>query len=241
MSFLNPLAEVTDYHTMLNRIFWFTTASAVIATVLFRRFFPDVDAILTYLDFRIEYYGMKIPLGYVIPGLLVGIVARTVHLHDRISDVLGIRKRFDVKFILVPLAIGAGIRQKDINLGMVEASRDELMDSAFYRYTSSKAKETIVDKHLICEALSWWSWYWVVVESTSILSIVALILLFAKAWATVAMILACIVASLGVLRFFKHHCARYAKREVQEILSDSTRQNEVKEQMAKCIIGQKDT
>jgi hypothetical protein len=232
MSFLNPLAEVTDYHTMLNRIFWFTTASAVIGTVLLRSFVPNIDAALAYLDVKIEVYGIKIPLGYVVPGLLIGLLARIVRLHDRISDILGIRRRFDVTFILEPLARAVGISQKDVS--NVKSRRSELMGAAFYRYASSRNPQ--IDKHLICEALDWWSWYWVVVESGTVLSIVAIALFFAKAWWAGGLVLAtCVAAFCVALPFFKHHCSRYADREVQEILSDSSRKDEVRKQMKSAL------
>ena len=237
----NPLPEVTDYRAMLNRILLFTTASACIGIWLLRRHFPALDAVLTQLDFKIEIWGVKeIKLvGYIVPGLVVGFLTRSIRLHDRISDVLGIRQRFDVKFILVPLAIGTGIQEKDIQFEVVKARRDDLMGPVFYRFASSTNPQ--IDKHLICEALDWWSWYWVIVESASVFFVVAIILIFAKAGMTVVVILACIAVSLGSLPFFKHHCARYAKREVQEILNNPTRKKQVKEQFTKCNIKQKGT
>jgi hypothetical protein len=236
----NPLAEITDYRTMLNRICWFTAASACVGTWLLRFHFPAVETTLAPLDIKIELWGVKDVklLGYILPGLAVALVARVIRLHDRISDIFGIRKRFDAKHILVPLASGAGIRQKDTTLGIMKAVRDDLMGPVFYKYASSTNPQ--IDKHLICEALDWWSWYWVIVESATIFVIVAIVLLFARAWETVGLIMIiCIVAFLVVLPFLKHHCARYAKREVDEILMDSTRKKEVRKQVEKCITKQK--
>ncbi len=40
---LNPLATLDDYQSMLNRIFWFTTASALVATWMLRLRVPELD------------------------------------------------------------------------------------------------------------------------------------------------------------------------------------------------------
>src|SRR5688572_3902121 len=75
----NPLAPVTDYQSMLNRIFWFTSASALVAVLILRLYVPVLDESLRKIDFTVEFGGNKIlpiPGGYLIPAVGVGIVAR---------------------------------------------------------------------------------------------------------------------------------------------------------------------
>ena len=43
---LSPLTPVTDYQSMLNRIFWFTTASALVGVWMLRLDIPRLDALL---------------------------------------------------------------------------------------------------------------------------------------------------------------------------------------------------
>ena len=50
---LNPLAPVTDYQSMLNRIFWFTTAAALAAIWMLRLHIPALDALLSRVDSRV--------------------------------------------------------------------------------------------------------------------------------------------------------------------------------------------
>ena len=82
----NPLAPVTDYQSMLNRIFWFTTAAALVATWLLRRHIPELNSLLAEIDFTIEFGGDKIvpiPGGFLFPALAVkSHVARAFLVHE---------------------------------------------------------------------------------------------------------------------------------------------------------------
>ena len=58
MPSLNPLAPVTDYQSMLNRIVWFTTTSALVSAWILRLYIPALDALLHKIDFTVEF-GVK--------------------------------------------------------------------------------------------------------------------------------------------------------------------------------------
>src|SRR6476620_8217824 len=58
MSF-NPLAPVTDYQSMLNRIFWFVTGSALVAVWMSRLNNAALGAWLRQVDFNLELGGDK--------------------------------------------------------------------------------------------------------------------------------------------------------------------------------------
>jgi hypothetical protein len=103
----NPLAPVTDYQSMLNRIFWFTTATAFAAVWLLRAQVPALDVVLGRIDFASTLVGGKgAPTlgGCLLPALVVGVAARVFGLHERISDWLEIREDFDVEVIIAELA-----------------------------------------------------------------------------------------------------------------------------------------
>src|SRR5262245_43914208 len=100
---LNPLAPVTDYQSMLNRIFWFTTASALAAAWVLRLHVPGIESALARIDMALTFEDRKplpLPAGYLLPAFIVGIAARVFRLHTRVSDWLGIREHFDVDVIL---------------------------------------------------------------------------------------------------------------------------------------------
>jgi hypothetical protein len=221
---VNPLAQVKDYQSMLNRIFVCTSIVATIATWLLRLHFIVLDDLLSVLDVKVEIWGvkeMKI-FGYVLPGMAVGFLARTVRLHDRISDVLGIRRRFDIDKILRPLAEGSGYPVGDLNLATLRKKRGSAMGRTFYRYASSTDPK--IDKHLIYEALDWWSWYWAQLEATAVLLPTGIALLLSTPrWHGYALLVGCLLVWCVSLPFFRYHCARYAQSQVDEILSDAER------------------
>src|SRR5206468_2567149 len=79
--------------------------------------------------------------------LLVAWIGYAVRFHDRMSDLFGIRKRFDRNYILLPLAILTRSQLSAFQLNRVDANRDSLMRRVFYRYASSRAEKPLVDKH----------------------------------------------------------------------------------------------
>jgi hypothetical protein len=113
-------------------------------------------------------------LGFVI-ALVVALLTRAVKLHDLISGVFGIRKRFDRKHILFPLATLVGHPLTDCQRKVVIAKRHDLMREVFYRYASSRADAPLVDKHEIEHALDAWSWFWVCIEAPVFLTIAGII------------------------------------------------------------------
>lgn len=225
---LNPLAKVTDYNSMLFRIFVFTLLWSVIATWLLRRAFPSLDSFLSQLDLEVELEFVKVPkmLGYVVPALCVALLARIIRLHDRISDLFHIREQFDVDYILLPLAKGAGVAVGTLSIDKLAESRSRLMARTFYPFASSTDPK--IDKHLIHEALDWWSWYWVLVEGLFIFLCTAIVLVFAAEWRAVFILAgSCLLVSVPLLITIRRHCIRYAQHEVDEILSVPARRQEV--------------
>lgn len=215
---------------MLNRIFLFTLLSASIATWLLRTHFESLDDLLTFLDINVDLQFVKEVnlLGYLLPGAIVAFAARTIRLHDRISDTLGIRQRFDVHEIILPLAEQSGFPIGELSMDRLRAERRRLMGRIFYRYASSTDPK--INKHLIYQALDWWSWYWVIVESVAVFIPAGIALLFSDPmWHGWAILGSCILAIVAALPFFRSHCVRYALDEVHEILSDDARKTEVQE------------
>src|SRR3984893_15573806 len=82
-------------------------------------------------------------------ALAVAFLTRVARLHDRISEVLGIRKRFDQNHILFPLAKLVGQNLTVLQRKAIIANQNHLMRDLFYRYASSRAETPLVDKHEI--------------------------------------------------------------------------------------------
>jgi len=137
---LNPLTPVTDYQSMLNRIFWFTSATALAAVWMLRMKLPALDAQLKQIDFTLAFGGDKIlpvPGGYLLPALAIGLGSRVFRIHSLLAGWLGIRERFDIDVIIRELAKRTGI---DLNYvseeGLVD-HRHEIMRRGFYQFVSA--------------------------------------------------------------------------------------------------------
>jgi len=168
------LSTPKNYAQVLKRLASFAFYETYFITLVLRSV-PQFDAFFT----GIETWGPIGKLLSVVPhytalnisgaviGFAVAVLTHMFQFHDRISDVFGIRRRFDRKSILVPMAqrVGAAVTPaKEIKIAQ---RRDKLMHAVFYKYASSRADKPLVDKHDIEHALSAWSWYWVFVEAVA--------------------------------------------------------------------------
>ena len=159
---------------MLKKLASFAFYETYIITLLLR-----VNPAANSLFRRVESWGPIGKLDAVIPNHLVlnlsglaiafgvAILTHMFQFHDRISDVLGIRRRFDREAILIPLFQRVGLTITQDKASEIRKHRDELMRAVFYRYASSRAESPLVDKHDIEHALNAWSWFWVCVEAVT--------------------------------------------------------------------------
>jgi hypothetical protein len=231
---LNPLAPVTDHQSMLNRIFWFTTVSALVAVWLLRLHVPALNRLLSEIDYTVQLGDNKllpVPGGFLLPALAVGLVTRIYRVHARISDWLGIRECFDVDII-----IGELVAQSSIDLGPI--GRDELvkrrhsiMRQAFYPFVSGPRPN--IDPQLIQQALDAWSWFWIGVEAWFVCVLTGLGLIAAGAYQVGFETLggALLFAAIG-LPAMHRQCRRYAVAQVRAIVADPDRAADVRRAFA---------
>ena len=231
---LNPLAPVTNYQSMLNRIFWFTTAAALISTWMLRLYIPGLDILLREIDFTVAFGGDKIfpmPGGYLLPALAVGILTRIFRMHARFSDWLGIRERFDVDVIIGALADHLAIDLTLVAEEQLMTSRHAIMRKAFYPFVSGP--EPAIDPLLIQQALDAWSWFWIGVEVSIVFVLCGLGLIAGNAYAvglqTIGSTL--ILAAVG-LPAMREQCKRYAIAQVRAIVLDPARAAAVRATLA---------
>lgn len=222
---LNPLSPVTDYQSMLNRIFWFTTASALVGTWMLRIYIPALERSLNQIDFTVAFGGDKIlpmPGGYLLPALAVGMLTRIFHLHARISDWLGIRECFDVEVIIAELAAQSGINLSLVREDEWMRSRHSIMRRAFYPFVSGAQPE--IDTHLIQQALDAWSWFWIGVEASLVFTVAGLGLIAGAAYEPGFLTIGgTLLAAAIALPAMRGQCRRYAIAQVRAILADPTR------------------
>jgi hypothetical protein len=222
---ISPLAPVTDYPSMLNRIFWFTSAAALAGAWMLRTHVPAVEAWLGRLDAAVAWQGGK-PLpfsaGYLLPALAVGIATRVFRLHARISDCLGIRECFDVEAIIGEMAAQLEIDLDGVPPAELRQARHQVMRKAFYPYVSGS--QPAVDSLLVQQALDAWSWFWIGLEATAVFMLAGFALVAGSAFAIGGQTLcgATAFATLG-LPALRGQCARYAAAQVRAIVADPAR------------------
>jgi len=228
---LSPLAPVTDYQSMLNRVFWFTSAAALGATALLRANIPALEAGLSHIDFKLEFGDdniLPVPGSYLLPAVAVGLAARVFRLHGRLAEWLGIRERFDIDIIIHELARRVGVDLQDMPDETLAEHRHTLMRHGFYAFVSGR--EPQVDEQLIQRALDSWSWFWSGIEATVVFVTTGFVLI---ATGVSQSGFTTIVATLGLaavaLPAIRTECRRYAMAQVREIVADPTRAAKVRE------------
>jgi hypothetical protein len=225
MNSLNPLAPVTDYQSMLNRIFWFTSASALVAIWMLRLRNPALNALLRQIDFSVEFGGDKtlpVPGGFLFPALAVGMLTRVFRLHAQISNWLGIRESFDIEVIMQEFASFLELDVSSLTYELLAENRNNIMRKSFYAYVSGV--RPAVDEKLIHQALDAWSWFWVGIEAAIVFVVAGLGLVASGAIATGLETIgaATIFAAFG-LPAMRRQCVRYAIAQVRAIVDDPSR------------------
>jgi hypothetical protein len=227
---LNPLAPVTDYQSMLNRIFWFTTAAALAAVWLLRSHVPGIESSLAAIDMALTIDNRKplpLPAGYLLPALAVGIAARVFRLHTRMSDWLGIREHFDVDVILRAFADELGVDVSQVDDIQFCRARPHLMRKAFYAYTGTQ--QPAIDRPLVEQALDAWSWYWIGLEASLVAALTGYALIASSAYRVGFETLGAAAAFLALgLPVLWRQCVRYALAQVHAILDDEPRAAQVR-------------
>jgi hypothetical protein len=222
---LSPLAPVTDYQSMLNRIFWFTTAAALAATWMLRTSAPAIESGLSRLDFVLAMGDDKLlPIsgGYLFPALAVALASRIFRLHSRLSDFLGIRECFDVDVILVEFARRLGLDLRGVSHEELRRARHPLMRKLFYPYVSGS--HPVVDQQLIHQALDAWSWFWIGLEVTVVMVFAGMTLIaFGVYHAGAEILLAALALAAVGLPAVRSQCCRLAIAQVRAIVDDPAR------------------
>ncbi len=223
MSLIGP---PKDYSEMLNKIFVFTFFGSLICTYLVSLASPAVSSYLNKFSIAVEILGLSVPIAYVVPPLLIAILARIIKLHDKISDLFRIRETFDITEILVPMAGESNFSTSLKVLEYFKKHRRDIMNAVFYKYASSK--KPLIDSHMIEMALDRWFWFWVLIESLVIGAITLVTLMFMGGYQIAAWLACFLFAGTLLASFVNRVCARAAHEEVQAILADQARKSEIK-------------
>ncbi|MBV8738687.1 MAG: hypothetical protein JO007_15795 [Alphaproteobacteria bacterium] len=227
-----------NYADMLRKLSSFAFYETYFITLLLRAN-PILDTFFMTIESRgpigkvvaIIPYHEVLNLSGIVIAFVMAVLTHMFQFHDRISDVLGIRRRFDRRRILIPLSQRVGsvvTKDKETRIGK---HRDELMRAVFYRYASSRADKSLVDKHDIEQALNAWSWFWVCVEAVAYFGAGAM----SACWLgspDLARTFAIIATAFLIIAFVQYmRLAGYARPQIDSIVADPTAAFDIKNQL----------
>lgn len=215
---LNPFATVGNYPAMLTKIATWTFFVSLGATAVLRLRLPAVEGALGFFSFAIPVAGIEFPVGTLVPAFAMALISRVAKLHDRLSDLTGIRRRFDRQEILLPLASASGAELTLDQLGRLDANRNNLMGQAFYRFVSSDSSKSKIDTHYVTMALDQWSWYWVVLEALFVVGVAGGVLYVFGDYRLGGLAAWIILGGTALLQWIRSSCSEYAADEIREIL-----------------------
>jgi hypothetical protein len=219
---INPFATVADYATMLNKIAWYTTVVAGLLVFWLTTQIPQLNAAFEVSALTVEIDGLSVKLSIAVAALIVGFASRVAKLHDRLSDLYGVRRRFDVCEILLPLALSVGAKLDSAGQKRLRKKRSELMSKVFYKYASSGSTK-VIDTHGITMALDQWSWYWIALEAQFLTGIAGLICVTYSKFGAACLAWSVAAAISVFLLWSRARSAGYALDEIREIVDDPNR------------------
>lgn len=223
-----------NYKEMLQKIALFTCISAFIHLFLLSKEIQKVKEFINWNDkLTLDLSIISLPIIFVGIGLGIGVLSLMLHLHDRISDVLQIRKNFDVKYVLKPMLIQSNASRGRNYIGIIKENRKILMGDVFYKYATSTNPS--IDRHLITKALANWTWFWIVIES-SLLTIISLgiSLFFGSNKLIIYFMISFLIHIMFALLLF-YFSTQNIKPQIKEILSDPIRKQDIKEKFENAL------
>ncbi|MCK4850346.1 MAG: hypothetical protein KAT11_03290 [Phycisphaerae bacterium] len=220
------VGQPADYSEILQRIFCATFASGIVCTFILAKASPSVQEVIDSISIKANIgFINDMKILYVIIPLIIGIVSCMLKLHDRISDLFRIRFHFDTKFILFPLAKGTEvILTKDLK-EKIGQKRVDAMYAVFYEYASFK--KPVIDEQLVRTAADNWGWLWVLVESSFLFGVTAIILGCLRRGNYVLVCLVVILVEMVLMLLLWFACKKSAKRQLTAILADSNRKSNI--------------
>jgi len=214
--------QPTDYSEILQRVFYTSVASGLVCTVLVAKASPAVQNLIDCVSIEADLVFLKgIKALYVVIPLVIATLSRMLKLHDRISDIFRIRHRFDTRYILFPLAKGAGLKLTKHLQKKIRSNRVNCMYHTFYPYTGFKTP--VIDEQLVRTSADNWGWFWVLIESCFLFVLTGGILGYLQRWNFLWICLIVALVEIILMLYMWFACRRGASRQVEAILEDPIR------------------
>ncbi|MFY0636712.1 hypothetical protein [Maricaulis maris] len=226
-----------NYPEMLAKLSFFFFLSTAFCFFLMRYYIPPIagafDTLAAQFPENLKLWDLS--LSDAIPLVIAMVLAWLAHgirWHDRLSDWFRIRQRFDMYQIVIPTALLVGANVDSARYERIMASRDHLMRQIFYQFASSgDGDERIVSNHTLREALTTWSWYWVLLEAVSAFIPTAIILWLYGAYHAAFMLALGSIISIILMQYYYGETSRYAKSQVFDIVDDKQRSDQIRDRI----------
>lgn len=224
---------VSDYPQMLSKLAWIIAFNTFAATNVVLHNFEAGQTVVDWANQQLAQHPIPL-IGFQLTvaslaAALVAFASHAVRLHDRLSDLLHIRAKFDIDSILLPMLALTGPTVTSDQLDNLSSKRGSLMSRVFYRYNSSgEGDGPVVSSHTRKEALTSWSWYWVFLESVFVYITCAVICLLIGAYMTASIVFTVCVTLIIIMSYLKAEVRRYAWYQVIDIANDSERRSDIR-------------
>ncbi len=221
-----PFDRPSSYGEMLNKIGMFTFLSALGLTWVVAYFAPSAAAFLHSQTTTVEILTLKIPLLYVVPAIIIAVPARILRLHNKVSDLFGIRARFDLYRILIPLCGSLQISVDKEFRDKLRTHRQSAMERTYYAYASFE--EPKISKALVLSAIDLWTWYWILLEIAVILAIAGIALVSLRTYAGATLVFVVLFLATLLFSTYDEVCGKLADAQIEEIVADAGRATNLK-------------
>jgi hypothetical protein len=226
------IGQPESYSDMLERIFSTTLISGILCTLLLAQASPAFHALIQSVSTQADLGPIKnLKAFYILIPLGVAFIARVILLHDKISDMLRLRHRFDTRYILFPMAERVGFKLTAKFKKRLEPEREPAMYAVFYPFAGFK--DPAIDAQLVRTALDRWGWFWAALEAAFLLFVTLLVLASIRQWYHLLLIGIGILLLVAFMKYQWSVCCEGARQQIEAILQDPSRMERVRSYFAK--------
>jgi len=220
---MSIISQPDSYQGILKRIFYMSVITGVVCTFCIAKASPLFKELLDSFNVEANLGPMKnVKALYLLIPLGIALTSRIFRLHDKLQKVFGIRKKFEERYILQPLAKNLNLNLDEQQKCCIANKRTDLMRNVFYPYASFSNPS--IDRQLVYTAADHWGWFWSALESSFILLITIIIFLALSAWLYLKITLG-VVLLLVLFMFYQWRILiKTAETQVKAIKEDPKRQ-----------------
>lgn len=220
------LGPTKDYQGILARLALTTGLGVLGCELLLGWQLPATQPFFELVTTRARVLDFDVPLVALVIAVALSGLSRMIRFNDRLSELFRITKRFELHYILQPLALRSQAIIEPKKFTHLESEREELMQKLFYDEVRK------IDQHYVRTAFERWGWYWMLLELIPVALITALILLMTSKFAAAALLLAGCLLGIGLMEIVKADCAGNALREVRLITDDDGRRESIRKTLS---------